>query len=106
MSNRQPFTVETHDGTGLDDFCGRLKFAAATKLQPWYEIQEAPGLHYIRIGEFGVFIADRDTMSAYQCISQVSIINREVDEMEEKRIVGAIDYPRLCKKTIVAKHLA
>jgi hypothetical protein len=40
---KERFKIEVHDGTGLESVYGRLRFTAATKLQPWDEIQPVKG---------------------------------------------------------------
>jgi hypothetical protein len=101
---KEPFKIAVHDGTGLENIYGRLRFAAATKLQPWDETRPARGSHYVKVAGLIVHIADREGI---ECSLQndFDFVNGDAVEDKEKRIVRMIDYPRLCKKTAVAKHL-
>ena len=103
-SSKERSKIEVHEGTGLENFYERLRFTAATKLQPWDEIQPAKGSHYVKVAGLRIHIADREGIeSSFQ--RDFDVVNTEAIEDSENRIVRMIDYPRLCKKTIIAKHL-
>lgn len=70
----------------LDSFYERLKLAAAAKLQPLHEHQEGSSYH-IWVAGMTIKIAE------------------DIHEEQQKRLIGLIDYPRLCAKATFAKHL-
>jgi hypothetical protein len=101
---KERFKIEVHDGTGLESIYGRLRFTAATKLQLWDEIQPVKGSHYVKVAGLIVHIADREGIEC-SLRRDFDVVNGKAVEDKEKRIVRMIDYPRLCKKTAIAKHL-
>jgi hypothetical protein len=101
---KERFKIEVHDGTGLESIYGRLRFTAATKLQPWDEIQPVKGSHYVKVAGLIVHIADHEGIEC-SLRRDFDVVNGEAVEDKEQRIVRMIDYPRLCKKTAIAKHL-
>jgi hypothetical protein len=73
----------------LDSFYERLKLAAAARLRPWHEHQEGSSYH-IWVAGMTVNMEDMSGASRHE---------------EQKRLVGLIDYPQLCAKATLAKHL-
>jgi len=105
MSPREAYEIEIHDGSEVDDIYGLLRLAAATKLQQWDEVREASGLHRIEVAGQIYLVADHERAAACQDLPDSIIVNRKVNEAEAKRIIVPFDYPRLCRKTAMAKHL-
>lgn len=101
---KERFKIGVHDGTGLDTLYGRLRFTAATKLQPWDEIQPAKGSHYVKVAGLTIHIADQEGIEC-SLPTDFDVFNGGAVESNEHRIVRMIHYPRLCKKTAIAKHL-
>jgi hypothetical protein len=85
----------------LDSFYDRLKLAAAAKLQPWHEHKEGLAYH-IWLAGITISIAEAASTSRN---ADYQIVARGTNEEQQNRLVALIDYPRLCAKATVAKHL-
>jgi hypothetical protein len=85
----------------LDSFYKRLKLAAAAKLRPWHEHQEGSSYH---IWVAGMTINVAEDVSA-SLDADVQIVGRNIPEEQQMKLIGRIDYPRLCAKLTLAKHL-
>lgn len=85
----------------LDSLYERLKSAAAAKLQPWHEHQEGSSYH-VWVAGMIISIAEDAPASGD---ADIRIIARNTNEEQQKRLIGLIDYPRLCLKATVARHL-
>jgi hypothetical protein len=75
--------------------------AAAARLQPWHEHKERSSYH-ICVAGTTISIAE-DASASHDANFQM--VARNTNEEQQKKLVGLIDYPRLCAKAIVAKHL-
>jgi hypothetical protein len=62
------------------------------------------GSHFVKVAGLTIHIADHEGI---ECSFQrdFDVVNGEALEDNEKHIMRMIDYPRLCKKTVIAKHL-
>lgn len=89
---------------GSDGIYELLKSAAAMKLQPWHEHRADRASCYIWAAGLTISIADTDASSLY-ADADLRIVSREPDDAERQRIMRLIDYPRLCTKTVISKHL-
>lgn len=85
----------------LDGVYERLRLAAAAKLRPWHEHREGSSYH---IWVAGLTINMAEDVSASRD-SDFRIVGNSIHEEQQNRLVELIDYPRLCAKATLAKHL-
>ncbi len=86
----------------------RIRQACAKVIQPCCIYEAAGGSQYIRAGSITIRISDHSNTSRNFEVPTYNFLNTDIDDLPRSdinKIIRSIRYPRLAKKTIVAKHL-
>lgn len=107
LHSRKPkiaiFKVNESQTTSVID---RLRYAASCKLCVWHHHRAGGGSLYITIGDtFKLRFADHQNTSSKYNEPDFNFVKRTPTEQEVLEIEARIQYPRLCKKTALAKHV-